>query len=36
MVANYTRNYEKQIQFSLEIVHVDEKVYMNELVAHWL
>jgi hypothetical protein len=26
----------KQIQESLEIVHVDEEAYLNELVAYWL
>jgi hypothetical protein len=27
---------EKQIQESLEIIHVDEEAYLNELVAYWL
>jgi len=27
---------EKKIQESFEIVHVDEKAYLNELVAYWL
>ncbi len=36
MVANYTRDYEEQIQDSLKIIHADKEAYLNELVAYQL